>query len=45
MAIEKIGMLAQVGHHLASTDFRRPRRRWAAGADRLRLILRTVGHV
>src|SRR6516225_2470974 len=45
MAVEKIGMLAQVSHHLAGTDFARPRRRGPGGADRLRLILRTVGHV
>jgi hypothetical protein len=37
-------MLAQIGDHLTRTDLRRSHRRRQAAAQRLRLILRTVGH-
>ena len=45
MAIEKIRVLAQVGHNVASADLGRTRSGGAAGADRLRFVLRSVGHV
>lgn len=45
VAVEKIGMLAQIGDDFAGADLARPRRRSAAAADRLWLILRAVGHV
>jgi hypothetical protein len=43
MPIEKIGVLAQVGNDVARADLARPRRRGTATADRLWLVLRTVG--
>jgi hypothetical protein len=45
MAIEEIGMLAQIGFDLARADFGRPHGRGKAAADRLWLVLRTIGHV
>ena len=44
VAVEKIRMLAQIGDDLAGTDLGRPHRRRQTGAQRLRLILRTIGH-
>jgi hypothetical protein len=45
MAIEEIGMLAQIGLDLAGTDLARPHGRGKTAADRLWLVLRTIGHV
>jgi hypothetical protein len=45
VAVEKVGMLAQISHDFAGTDVAQPRRRGAVAADRLRLVLRSVGHV
>ena len=45
MAVEEIGMLAQIGNDVAGADLARLRRQRAAGAGRLWLVLRTIGHV
>jgi hypothetical protein len=44
VAVEKIRMLAQIGDNLAGADLDRPHRRRQTAAQRLRLILRTIGH-
>ncbi len=44
VAVEEIGMLAQIGDDLAGADLGRPHRRRQTAAQRLRLILRTIGH-
>ena len=45
MAVEEIGMLAQVGDDLAGANLGRRHRRRQAAAQRFRLILRTIDHV
>jgi hypothetical protein len=45
MAVEKIRMFAQIGHHFACADLDRTYRRRKPATNRLRLVLRTVGHV
>jgi hypothetical protein len=42
--VEEIGMLAQIGDDLAGADLGRPHGRRQTAAQRLRLILRTIGH-
>jgi hypothetical protein len=38
-------MLAQIGDDLAGADLDRPHRRGKGAANRLWLVLRTIGHV
>ena len=45
VAIKEIGMLAQIGHDLAGADVDRPYGRRKRAANRLWLVLRTIGHV
>jgi hypothetical protein len=45
MTVEKIRMLAQIGNDIARANLARLRRRGAAGAGRLWLVLRSVSHV
>jgi hypothetical protein len=45
VTVEKIGMLAQIGNDLPGADLGGPQRRGQAAAERLRLVLRTIGHV
>src|SRR5437763_1046175 len=44
VAVEEIGMLAQIGDDVASADLGRPHGRRQTAAQRLRLVLRTIGH-
>ena len=44
VAVEEIGMLAQIGDDVASADLGRPHRGRQTTAQRLRLVLRTIGH-
>jgi hypothetical protein len=44
VAVEEIGMLAQIGDDLAGAELGRPHRRRQTAAQRLRLILRAIGH-
>ena len=44
VAVEEIGMLAQIGDDLAGADLGRPHGRRQTAAQRLRLVLRTIGH-
>jgi hypothetical protein len=44
MAVEEVRMLAQISDDLAGADLGRPHRGRQTAAQRLRLILRTIGH-
>ena len=45
VAIEKIRVLAKIRDDLACTDLDRPHGRGKGAANRLWLVLRTIGHV